>query len=645
MLRALTVQRFRRLGGPLAVPGLAAAATVVLLNHLSAGEQPAASLTAAQLVQQAQRAQEAGNSAQQFALLRRAVQAAPDYEVARWQLGQLKVGDHWMPVEEVQRAESANVKQADYRRLRAEAGQNIAGQLALARWCRKNELRDEAQFHWASVLAMQRGNEEALRALDMQLFGGQPMTRPQIAQLKQKHRAARKAAERWEPMVARWRRAVSGADPAARHAALGEVRSISDVAALPAMEAVTLGRDSVDKYHSDDCRQLSVALVEALAGLEGQAATYSLVRHAVLSPSPDVREFAATRLEVRPAHEYVPLLLGALSMPIESSFNVVTNSDGCVHYYHSLYREGPLADWAVESRLSAMQHDLQARRYTWDVQAERLEIGPVIEPTTVVAARQAAVAARSMHRYGSIAARVESEVAGANRLAESLNDRVIPVLKVATGQDFESPKAWWDWWLSANEYYADEDHPVDRRYYSDVESHYHRATPSFEVRYPTPPPQPPGRYPRSCFAKGTPVWTKTGQQPIETIELGDMVLAKDVDTGELAYKPVIGRTVRPPSPILSLQVGGKELHTTRGHPFWVAGVGWRMAKELGDGAILQGVTGSTRVASITAVDEAEAYNLIVADFNTYFVGANGILVHDNTLRRPTAAQTSDNAAK
>ena len=32
-----------------------------------------------------------------------------------------------------------------------------------------------------------------------------------------------------------------------------------------------------------------------------------------------------------------------------------------------------------------------------------------------------------------------------------------------------------------------------------------------------------------------------------------------------------------------------------------------------------------------------AYNLIVADFDSYFVGDRGILVHDNTPRRPTAA--------
>jgi len=52
-----------------------------------------------------------------------------------------------------------------------------------------------------------------------------------------------------------------------------------------------------------------------------------------------------------------------------------------------------------------------------------------------------------------------------------------------------------------------------------------------------------------------------------------------------------------------------------------------------------------RVAAIESTDEAEAYNLIVADFNTYFVGKGGILVHDNTPRRPTRATVPGLASK
>jgi hypothetical protein len=118
-----------------------------------------------------------------------------------------------------------------------------------------------------------------------------------------------------------------------------------------------------------------------------------------------------------------------------------------------------------------------------------------------------------------------------------------------------------------------------------------------------------------------------------------------VDTGELSFKPVIARTVRPPSPILKLSFDGEDLFTTRGHPFWVVGTGWRMAKELGDAAVLYAVTGSTRVSTVEEAGEAEAFNLVVADFNNYFVGETGLLVHDNTPRKPTRVLQPGIAAK
>jgi hypothetical protein len=133
------------------------------------------------------------------------------------------------------------------------------------------------------------------------------------------------------------------------------------------------------------------------------------------------------------------------------------------------------------------------------------------------------------------------------------------------------------------------------------------------------------------------VWTKTGQRPIESLELGDLVLAQDVNTGELKYAPIIGRTVRPPSPIVKLSVDNEQVRTTRGHLFWIAGTGWRMAKELEKGNKLHGLKGSSEIRVAESDSEAEAYNLVVADVATYFVGEHGFLVHDNTPRSPTRA--------
>jgi hypothetical protein len=41
------------------------------------------------------------------------------------------------------------------------------------------------------------------------------------------------------------------------------------------------------------------------------------------------------------------------------------------------------------------------------------------------------------------------------------------------------------------------------------------------------------------------------------------------------------------------------------------------------------------VRSVKPAENGEAYNLIVADFSTYFVGQSGVLAHDITPRRST----------
>jgi hypothetical protein len=443
---------------------------------------------------------------------------------------------------------------------------------------------------------------------------------------------------------------VSGSDAALRNAALDEIRALRDASSIPAIESVTIFDSSSRKSSNDERLQLSLAFIEALEHMPGSEATASLASHAVLSPFNEAQDAAADKLKALPHHDYVPLLLSGLSMPIESTFGVKTESDGSVHYWHSLYREGAEQDWSLDCRLSAMQHNLGGRRYTWDVATQRLEEGAPVESEDTLATRKTAVAARYQSQYAGQAATTEWLVWNANQTSEWLNSKIIAVLERATGKKLgDNPKLWWDWWRDANDYYETEDHPIDRQYYSDTDSYYY-GEPTYDVRQPDPPPGsgsgqfrmvviPPGMRGggSECFQKGTLVWTKTGRQPIESLALGDLVLSQDVDTGELDYKPVIRRTVRPPTRLWKLATGGEELATTGGHPFWVAGVGWRMARELGDNAILHGVRTSPRVAAIEPAGEAEAYNLVVADFNTYFVGKHGILVHDNTPRKPTRA--------
>jgi hypothetical protein len=140
-----------------------------------------------------------------------------------------------------------------------------------------------------------------------------------------------------------------------------------------------------------------------------------------------------------------------------------------------------------------------------------------------------------------------------------------------------------------------------------------------------------------CLAAGTKVWTDMGAMAIEAIRIGDRVLAQDPNTGELIYKPVLGTTIRPASQLVRIEAGQDSVTTSGGHLYWVAGDGWKKARELQSGDEIHSVRGSVRISRVEKAETAPTYNLIVADFHSYFVGHGLLFCHDNTVRTPTNA--------
>ncbi len=96
-------------------------------------------------------------------------------------------------------------------------------------------------------------------------------------------------------------------------------------------------------------------------------------------------------------------------------------------------------------------------------------------------------------------------------------------------------------------------------------------------------------------------------------------------------------TTGPPLPLVEIHSGEQVIRCTRGHLFWVSGTGWRMARELQAGQLLHTASGAITIDSVEQTGEASCHNLIVPDFNTYFVTAEKILVHDIDFRSPTTA--------
>lgn len=126
-----------------------------------------------------------------------------------------------------------------------------------------------------------------------------------------------------------------------------------------------------------------------------------------------------------------------------------------------------------------------------------------------------------------------------------------------------------------------------------------------------------------------------GLVAVEHIVPGDRVLAKNIETGELAYKVVLHTTVRESSPITKFVIDDETIQATEGHHFWVSGRGWTKTRELVADQPIHTAIGAVRVASTEPGESAPTYNLVVADFHTYFVGKSGILSHDVLPPKPT----------
>ena len=197
------------------------------------------------------------------------------------------------------------------------------------------------------------------------------------------------------------------------------------------------------------------------------------------------------------------------------------------------------------------------------------------------------------------------------------DDRTLPVLTAITGESLGvEPEKWRNWWADQLGYAYQSPVPDTKPTYSDVVT-----TNGLGLSH-------------SCFAVGTLVQTIGGPQPIESIRVGDRVLSQGTSSGQLAFQPVIAIHLNPPAPTLRIAVGGESIVATGIHRFWKAGKGWTMARELKPGDRLRMVGGTAEIGSILPDKTQPVYNLDVAENRDFFVGANGLLVHDFSFVQP-----------
>ena len=168
-----------------------------------------------------------------------------------------------------------------------------------------------------------------------------------------------------------------------------------------------------------------------------------------------------------------------------------------------------------------------------------------------------------------------------------------------------------------------------------------------------------------CFVAGTPVWTEEGMKNIEDVQIGDMVLSRDEETGETGFKPVIETIAKETGTLVEITlVGGEVIQATPEHPFRVVKMPvegtvatnqsdervmgtlaaqeqagqdkdgqWLKASGLTQDAHL--LTAEGEILAVEAVGVVEkaspvsVYNITVADWHTYHVGNAGLWVHND----------------
>ena len=131
----------------------------------------------------------------------------------------------------------------------------------------------------------------------------------------------------------------------------------------------------------------------------------------------------------------------------------------------------------------------------------------------------------------------------------------------------------------------------------------------------------------ASFASGTLVLTPQGRVAIETLRVGDAVIARDESTGQSGVFAVSALMSRTASEIIRLTIEDSPTTTssigvTSEHPIFVVGKGWIKAGRIAAGDILRNA--DLGEVGVVAVDvdrvPGRVHNLEVSDAATYFAG-------------------------
>ena len=538
------------------------------------------------LVEMAYGAELAGQPAVRDALVKEVLDQDSENEKVRWLAGHLQDANGWTTAALVEQSRTEDRLLQEYAQRRETCADDALSRLRLANWCRDHGMPDRERLHLTELVNSHGPNPAVMSRLGMIKFRGQWIAEETLDEFRQMDDRKRRIERKWKPVFAEWKGDLKAGDDDAYERLAERLAQVNDGDALPILEEVI----------SAQGERAALAMIERLDALPIQKATESLVRHAVSSEYDAVRSAAVEALKKRPQTNYIPMLLAGMVDPLEIEVEYPYGNVG--------YRKTTTLQRGADYDVKTVSHE---SNYVTKVVQYARRSEPLCRK--VVWTNDNWLAKVKPGKY------LEQ---GTEKTRS--NERIRQALYLATGESHRTPSEWRKWWSDRREYESTDDKPTYERH-----SHRHFWAYSYRLKQ------------CSCLAWGTPVATETGSRAIEQILPGDKVLAQDPDTGRLDYKVVLQRTVRRLGEMRKVSVGDDSVTVTLGHPFWVVGKGWRMAKELEVGQRVRGLGDSFEITAIEELPEDVAYNLVVDDFATYFAGDSRVLLHDNTLPAPTDA--------
>ncbi|MBE8368081.1 polymorphic toxin-type HINT domain-containing protein, partial [Leptospira borgpetersenii] len=140
-----------------------------------------------------------------------------------------------------------------------------------------------------------------------------------------------------------------------------------------------------------------------------------------------------------------------------------------------------------------------------------------------------------------------------------------------------------------------------------------------------------------CFVEGTLVLTGRGLKTIEKIKVGEEVLAYDPKTETQTFKSVVRLFQNETEELVKIKFGNDmEVVTTPGHRFFTDNRGFVLAGELTkEDLLFDKSEQSVRIHTIekeTLKEKTRVFNFEVADYHTYYVSEECILVHNDSVK-------------